>query len=298
MAQEIINVGATADDGTGDDLRVGFIKTNTNFDQIWAAGPVGSNITVLNNTVSVTNTNGNLILSPNGVGIIQTNRHLYPRLDNTYELGSANLRYRSLFVGSGGITNSGNLTLGNISNLKIPGGQNGYIIQTDGAANLSWVAMPGAGNGSPGGSTGQIQFNDGGLFGGSGNLTFNKINGAMTVVTVNCQAVFANTFSASGWSINGNRLQLPSGGSWVSDVNTLDDYISSAVDGFLNLQTFDSTSNLAAQFHLEHGLAHINILNGVSYHGNSMIPDCSQHPATSQPTATSQPITSWVMVVS
>jgi hypothetical protein len=265
MAQEIINVGATADDGTGDDLRVGFIKTNTNFDQIWAAGPVGSNITVLNNTVSVTNTNGNLILSPNGVGIIQTNRHLYPRLDNTYELGSANLRYRSLFVGSGGITNSGNLTLGNISNLKIPGGQNGYIIQTDGAANLSWVAMPGAGNGSPGGSTGQIQFNDGGLFGGSGNLTFNKINGAMTVVTVNCQAVFANTFSASGWSINGNRLQLPSGGSWVSDVNTLDDYISSAVDGFLNLQTFDSTSNLAAQFHLEHGLAHINILNGSSY---------------------------------
>jgi len=200
MAQEIINYGNTANDGTGDALRNAFIKVDNNFDQIWAAGPVGSNITVLNNTVAVTNTNGNLILSPNGVGIIQTNRPLYPRLDNTYDVGSANLRYRSIFVGAGGITNDGNLTLGNISNLRIPGGTNGYVIQTDGAGNLSFVAQSGSGNGSPGGSNTQVQFNNGGLFGGSNTFTFSNATSTMSVGNI----VTSGLVSATGNIIGGN----------------------------------------------------------------------------------------------
>jgi len=200
MAQEIINYGNTANDGTGDALRNAFIKVDNNFDQIWAAGPVGSNITVLNNTVAVTDTNGNLILSPNGVGIIQTNRPLYPRLDNTYDVGSANLRYRSIFVGAGGITNDGNLTLGNISNLRIPGGTNGYVIQTDGAGNLSFVAQSGSGNGSPGGSNTQVQFNNGGLFGGSNTFTFSNVTSTMSVGNI----VTSGLVSATGNIIGGN----------------------------------------------------------------------------------------------
>lgn len=67
------------------------------------------------------------------------------------------------------------LTLGSPSNISITGGTNGYVLQTDGAGNLSWAAQTGGGgNGSPGGSNTQIQFNDGGVFGGAAGFTFDK----------------------------------------------------------------------------------------------------------------------------
>jgi hypothetical protein len=111
MAQNIINYGESPNDGEGDSLRTAFIKTDDNFDQIWATGPVGSNVTILNNTIGVVNTNGNLILSPNGIGVIQTNSKLVPRIPNTYDLGSPNLRYRTAYIGTGGLDVSGNIVI-------------------------------------------------------------------------------------------------------------------------------------------------------------------------------------------
>lgn len=72
--------------------------------------------------------------------------------------------------------------LGLPANVKITGGTNGYFLQTDGTGNLSWAAGgSGGGNGSPGGSDTQIQFNDGGLFGGAVGLTFNKTTNAVSM---------------------------------------------------------------------------------------------------------------------
>ena len=272
--QQQIDYGTSANDGTGDDLRVAFIKTDENFDNIWLAGPVGSNITITNNTVQVNNTNGNLILSPNGIGAIQTNSKLLPRLNNTYDLGSSTFKYRSVYVGAGGITTDGNLILNNVANLRIPGGQNGYIIQTDGDSNLSWVAMPGAGNGSPGGANLQVQYNANGLFGGSTNFTFNPATsnlsvGNTAVGNISTRTVYANIISVNTagntWSINNQYLQAPTGATWHSDTDSNDEYISSAVNGYINIETYDVTSNLATQLHLEHGLVHINIFNGSNY---------------------------------
>lgn len=262
MAQQIINYGNTANDGTGDPLRDAFIKVDENFNQIWAAGPVGSNIVIQNNTVSVTDTNGNLILSPNGVGIIQTNRPLYPRLDNTYTLGSSDFRYRGLYVGAEGITTNGNLTLDNIANLRIPGGENGYVIQTDGNDNLSWVAMPGAGNGSPGGSNTQVQYNDNGLFGGSNTFTFSNATSTMSVGNIVTGS--ANITSAGNtWTIAGATITSPGGGSWssVTGVNP-EEYIDGAANGFLNFQTVEDITNLTTRLHLYHGEVVIDIDNG------------------------------------
>ena len=50
--QQQINYGNTANDGQGDPLRTAFIKVDDNFDAIWNAGPVGSNITVLNKSAT------------------------------------------------------------------------------------------------------------------------------------------------------------------------------------------------------------------------------------------------------
>ena len=118
--QQQINYGATANDGQGDPLRTAFIKTDDNFDNVWLAGPAGSNVRITNNTIGVIDTNGNLILSPNGVGVIQTNNHVVPRANRTYDLGSANLQYRTVYANSATLQTlsvSGNLTVsGNIIN--------------------------------------------------------------------------------------------------------------------------------------------------------------------------------------
>jgi len=50
MAQEIINVGTTANDGTGDKVRNAFIKVNSNFTELYDDG--GDNITVTDPTTS------------------------------------------------------------------------------------------------------------------------------------------------------------------------------------------------------------------------------------------------------
>lgn len=117
MAQFIIDYGSSANDGQGDPLRTAFIKTDENFDQIWAAGPVGSNITILNNTVSVSNTNGNLVLQPNGVGVIQANAAVVPSLSGAYDLGTTERRWKTIFantITANNISYQGNVFTGNL----------------------------------------------------------------------------------------------------------------------------------------------------------------------------------------
>ena len=61
MTQQIIDVGAAANDGTGESLRTAFEAVNNNFSQIWSAGPVDSNVVISNNTILSNGTNVNLI---------------------------------------------------------------------------------------------------------------------------------------------------------------------------------------------------------------------------------------------
>jgi hypothetical protein len=56
-------------------------------------------------------------------------------------------------------------------------GDSGQALLTDGAGVLSWGAV----GGTPGGSDTQVQFNDGGSFGGDAGLTFNKTSKAITL---------------------------------------------------------------------------------------------------------------------
>jgi|694.fasta_scaffold02809_16 hypothetical protein len=88
------------------------------------------------------------------------------------------------------ITSVGNLTsltilgtsnLGNVGNVKVTGGVNGYFLQTDGTGNLSFVSGGGTGNGVVGGSNTQIQFNDAGSFGGSAAFVFDNSSNVMTL---------------------------------------------------------------------------------------------------------------------
>jgi hypothetical protein len=109
MSQQIINVGNLPDNGDGDPLRTAFIKTNDNFTEIYAAGPVGSNIAIANNTISTSQLNGNIILGPKGIGVVQTNSSFMPRVDDVYDLGTPTLRFNTLYLGTGGFDTVGNI---------------------------------------------------------------------------------------------------------------------------------------------------------------------------------------------
>jgi hypothetical protein len=78
-------------------------------------------------------------------------------------------------------TGATNVNLGNVANLKISGGLNGYVLQTDGSGNLTWSASGGGGNGIPGGANTQVQFNNDGTFGGSAFLTYNDYTKVLQV---------------------------------------------------------------------------------------------------------------------
>jgi hypothetical protein len=217
MAQQIINVGAQPDNGDGDPLRTAFIKTNENFTEIYQAGPVGSNIQIANNTISTSQLNGNIILGPRGIGVVQTNTSILPRINDVYDLGSPAQRFNTLYLGSGGFDSVGNISgnyfIGNGSQLTgitadtrdVTWGNSSFTIaneggnftfQVTGVANVVVVDQNGltvAGNINatnitgnivgnltvPGANTGVV-FNDSGIANSSAAFTFNRASNTVT----------------------------------------------------------------------------------------------------------------------
>ena len=86
MAQQTVNLGSSANDGTGDPLRTAFDKINDNFDEVYAVSATGTNIDISGNKITSTDTDGNLVLDTNGTGIvvvdISTSLRLEAHTDN------------------------------------------------------------------------------------------------------------------------------------------------------------------------------------------------------------------------
>lgn len=68
MARQTVNIGTNSNDGTGDKLRDAMVKINANFVELYAQTPLETNLTITSNTITVNNTNGDLVLDPNGTG--------------------------------------------------------------------------------------------------------------------------------------------------------------------------------------------------------------------------------------
>ena len=70
MAKQTVQIGTTTNDNTGDPLRTAFDKINDNFDEIYIAGPVSSNVTISSNTVSTST--GDLTMTADSSQVIVT----------------------------------------------------------------------------------------------------------------------------------------------------------------------------------------------------------------------------------
>jgi len=150
MAQQIINLGTSPNDGEGDNLRGAFDKVNDNFTEVYAAGPVGSNITISGATISTTATNANLVLSPDGTGKVLIKNDLIPDANNTRYLGSADSTFRGAYIGSSGVVSSGPIRVPQYANntvrdATITTAEAGMIVLTgntfQGYNGSSWVNL-------------------------------------------------------------------------------------------------------------------------------------------------------------
>jgi hypothetical protein len=152
MSQQIINIGENANDGTGEPLRDAFEAVNSNFTEIYTAGPVGSNIQIANNTITTTTTNTNIVLKPNGIGVIQANASILPNISNVHDIGSNSLRfdtiYAGYFVGNGSLltgisggSGNGQAIVNGTSNVSIGTANGNVTIGISGTGNVVTVSQ-------------------------------------------------------------------------------------------------------------------------------------------------------------
>ena len=89
MAQELINIGAVADDGTGDTIRGAGIKINNNFAELYASGSGSSQLTFIQNNISATESNSDIVLGGNGTGAV---RFADLTIDNTINISDNDIK--------------------------------------------------------------------------------------------------------------------------------------------------------------------------------------------------------------
>jgi cytoskeletal protein CcmA (bactofilin family) len=189
MSQLIINTGNVLNDGTGDPLRVAFNAVNNNFSQIWSAGLVGSNISIANNTIQVTNTNGNLNLATNGVGVIVPKAAIVPDFANIRSIGTATNRFNTVYtqyLNATGLNLSGNLYVA--GNLQVVGNTVTNNYSNANIANLTIILASGSSN--------AVLANNAGIIVNSANANLLYNNSANSWVST--IAISAPTFKGDG----------------------------------------------------------------------------------------------------
>ena len=104
---------------------------------------IGGNSTVNTadlSTNSITNGNSNVIVTANG----NVSTSVAGNANVLVVTGTgANINGTANITGNV-VLNGANVSLGNVSNLHITGGSNGYVLQTDGTGNLSWASQTGS----------------------------------------------------------------------------------------------------------------------------------------------------------
>jgi len=206
---------------------------NLNTTSIISSGPLNTGTIYVTGNVYVSDTVGTGNLSVTGINDMGAVGNL--RLTNTTAgqyiktLGSNFLEIGNLAAGGqpqqlqfndatefGGIPtvtwDGTDLVVGDADNVKMYGGVNGYVLQTDGAGNLTWLPQAGAispSTGAPGGANSQIQINRAGVFGGIPGFTVNPISNVMAAINLEVATVL------TAGTVRTNSLAYANGAPYV-----------------------------------------------------------------------------------
>jgi hypothetical protein len=205
MAQEVINIGVQADDGTGDTIRGAGIKINSNFTELYANPLATTTLGFLENEISSTASNADIVLKPSGTGSI-----LFPAIrinDNNIEGTRSNDDLILRANGSGSLVVDGigisgttitaiDSSIVNINeNLIVDGTlsagattfggavQTGSTLDVDGLTTLSTLTVSGASSFVGTTTIDNLTFNDN-IIASSSNADINLTPGGTGVVNV------------------------------------------------------------------------------------------------------------------
>ena len=101
MAQQILNTGSNANDGTGDTLRSAMQKVNTMFTELYLSPLSGGDLSFSGNEISATRSNEDLVFKPSGTGAVS-----FPAIrinDNAIEGTRTNENINLLPSGTGSV---------------------------------------------------------------------------------------------------------------------------------------------------------------------------------------------------
>ena len=101
MAQQTLNIGSNANDGTGDTIRVAMDKVNDNFNELYASPLFSGNLSFVGNEISATRTNDDIVFVPAGTGSVS-----FPAIkinDNNIEGTRSNDNINLLPSGTGNV---------------------------------------------------------------------------------------------------------------------------------------------------------------------------------------------------
>ena len=76
MAQQTLNVGINANDGSGDTLRAAMQKVNTMFTEVYASALFNDSISLVGNNITTTRSNDDLVIRPSGTGTVAIDKLL------------------------------------------------------------------------------------------------------------------------------------------------------------------------------------------------------------------------------
>jgi len=213
MAQEVINIGAQADDGTGDTIRGAGIKLNNNFTELYATPFAQTSIGFVENEISSTQSNADLVLKPSGTGSI-----LFPAIrinDNNIEgtrtnedlilraNGSGSLVVDGIGIAGTSITAIDSSIVNINENLVVDGTlsagittfggavQTASTLDVDGLTTLSAMTVSGASSFADTTTVDNLTFNDN-IISSSSNADINLTPGGTGVVNVSNLTIDSN----------------------------------------------------------------------------------------------------------
>ena len=235
MAQQTLNVGSNANDGTGDTLRSAMQKVNTMFTELYLSPLTGGALSFSGNEISATRTNEDLVFKPSGTGAIS-----FPAIrinDNNIEGTRTNENINLLPSGTGsvvfGAVKFRGTTLSSDDSTAI-NINDGLIV--DGTLSVSGTANTGTLTAATGSTFGNLTLADGSITDSSNAISFGNENLSTTgTITAATGSALGNLTLADG-SITDSSGEISFGDENLTTTGTLD------VGGLATLGTLNVTS--------------------------------------------------------
>ena len=235
MAQQTLNVGSNANDGTGDTLRSAMQKVNTMFTELYLSPLTGGALSFSGNEISATRTNEDLVFKPSGTGAIS-----FPAIrinDNNIEGTRSNENINLLPSGTGsvvfGAVKFRGTTLSSDDSTAI-NINDGLIV--DGTLNVSGTTNTGTLTAATGSTFGNLTLADGSITDSSNAISFGNENLSTTgTITAATGSALGNLTLADG-SITDSSGEISFGDENLTTTGTLD------VGGLATLGTLNVTS--------------------------------------------------------